>query len=89
VDITSYVLEFEINRGFPGELDTVADAGTATIVLDNRDRRFDPSYAAGPYFGNLKPGKQVRIRVTYSPTWPGVREKNDSLSQTAQRRHPY
>jgi hypothetical protein len=65
IDITSYVLEWESSRGFSSELDTVAQAGTATIVLDNRDRRFDPTYAAGPYFGNLNPGKQVRIRVTY------------------------
>lgn len=66
VDITTYVLELNIERGFGDELDTVAEAGTATIVLDNRDRRFDPTYAAGPYFGNLKAGKQVRVRATYN-----------------------
>src|SRR6185503_6046467 len=68
VDITSYVQSLDIDRGFGDELDTVADAGTAVLLLDGSNRRFDPTYAAGPYFGNLKPGKQIRIRATWSGT---------------------
>jgi len=51
-------------RGRQQELDVV-QPGTATVELDNSARRFDPNNAAGPYFGNLLPGRRVRIRATY------------------------
>jgi hypothetical protein len=40
------------------------DSGSATVVLDNRDRRFDPMYSSGPYYGNLQPRRQIRIDAT-------------------------
>lgn len=51
--------------GRDAEMDQ-AQAGTLSLVLDNRDRRFDPLHNLGPYYGNLKPRK--RIRVTASGT---------------------
>lgn len=49
--------------------------GSLRFVLDNSDRRFDPSYTAGPYYGDLVPGVPVRVRTTYSATtrtrWSG------------------
>jgi hypothetical protein len=48
------------------------DAGTATIPLDNTDRRFDPTNLAGPYVGGIivasfvKPCANVRVSATYS-----------------------
>lgn len=41
------------------------DAGQATLTLDNRDRRFDPQNAAGPYYANLK-ARRLRITVNYA-----------------------
>jgi len=60
VDITSYVRSMSVRRGRTNELENF-EAGTARIVLDNRDRRFDPFYTSGPYYGNLKPRTKVRI----------------------------
>jgi hypothetical protein len=37
--------------------------GSATVVLNNRDRRFDPYYTSGPYYGKLLPRRQIRIRA--------------------------
>ncbi len=68
VDITQYVRNepsIRINRGRPSELQAFS-AGTMTLTLSNRDRRFDPSHAAGAYFGNLIPGKQIRVRATWN-----------------------
>jgi hypothetical protein len=68
VDITQYVRNepsIRINRGRPSELDAFS-AGTMSLTLNNRDRRFDPSHAAGAYFGNLIPGKQIRVRATWN-----------------------
>ncbi|MBB2914850.1 hypothetical protein FHS43_006162 [Streptosporangium becharense] len=48
------------------------EAGTATIELDNRDRRFDPTHLGGPYVAagrtQLMPMRPIRIRAT----WAGV-----------------
>jgi len=62
-DITSYVRVVSIRRGKQHELDRY-EAGTATLVLDNRDRRFDPDYAAGPYYDNVRVMAWIRIRAT-------------------------
>jgi len=62
-DISAFVRSISCHRGRSSEFDTF-QAGTLQIVLDNRDRRFDPNYAAGPYFGNLLPMRRIRFRTT-------------------------
>jgi hypothetical protein len=57
----------EISRGTSDDWNWVAD-GSANVVLSNRDRRFDPFNATGPYFGNLLPRRQIRIRATSGGT---------------------
>jgi len=65
VDITSYVRAGSVRSGRTNELEEY-QAGSCSLTLDNRDRRFDPLYASGPYYGNLKARRQCRIRATYS-----------------------
>lgn len=62
-NVTSYVRSINISRGRNDDW-TNFDSGSATLVLDNRDRRFDPTYSAGPYYGNLQPRRQVWIDAT-------------------------
>lgn len=64
-DITDYVRGLNIQRGRNSEFTTYS-AGTASIRLDNRDRRFDPEHTSGPYYGDLVPMVPVRITTTYS-----------------------
>jgi hypothetical protein len=59
-DVTTYVRAFSVRRGRASEVENF-EAGTANLVLDNRDRRFDPFYTSGPYYGNLVPRRQIRI----------------------------
>lgn len=66
-DVTSYVRAIEISRGRADETQNF-ESGTASVVLDSRDRRFDPFYSAGPYYGKLEPRRQIRIRATVSGT---------------------
>lgn len=66
-DVTSYVRGMEISRGVNDDWQLVAD-GSATVTLSNRDRRFDPFNASGPYYGNLLPRRQIRIRATHAAT---------------------
>lgn len=72
-EVTNYVLterSVSSSRGRSSELDDHR-AGTVSLVLTNSDRRFDPTYAAGPYYGNLKPGVPVKLEaVANSTTYP-------------------
>ncbi len=63
-DVTAYVRGLSTSRGVPDDWTLTAD-GSAQVVLSNRDRRFDPFYTAGPYYGKLLPRRQIRIRATY------------------------
>lgn len=64
-EVTAYVRNVSISRGRSSELDDF-QAGSATIVLGNRDRRFDPDYTSGPYYPNLLPRRQVKVEAVYS-----------------------
>lgn len=66
-DITAYVLSVDTKRGRQYENDRI-EAGTCSLLLDNSDRRFDPTYPAGPYYPNVLPRKRIRV----SATWLGT-----------------
>lgn len=65
-DVTTWVREMSIDRGPGGDWDT--SDGTATVVLNNRTRLFDPFFTSGTYYGKLLPRRQIRIRATYNGT---------------------
>lgn len=76
IDVTDYVNSIETSRGRQSELDTFP-AGTATINLDNHDRRFDPLNTSSPYNGDLVANTPIRIRADLGaggikPIWYGV-----------------
>ena len=56
-------LEVGDNRTFTGY--KFPDVGTCRVTLDNSTRRFDPYYASGDLYGNILPGRFIRVRVTY------------------------
>lgn len=62
-DITSTVRSCSVNRGRSSDFENF-DTGTAQIVLDNRNRAYDPFNTAGPNYANLTPRKQIRIQAT-------------------------
>lgn len=74
VDVTGDVRFWDTWRGRNRELEAF-QPGRATVVLDNRDRQYDSVNAAGPWFGNVKPMRRLRIRETFSgvtyPTFDG------------------
>jgi hypothetical protein len=61
-DISIYVREASTHRGAQRELERI-EAGTASIVLDNRDGRFTPLNPASPYYPNILPMRRIRIRA--------------------------
>lgn len=67
-DVSAYVrAPIIINRGTTSALSGISP-GSMTLVLDNRDRRFDPAYSSGPYYGNLVPMTKVRLIATVGAT---------------------
>ena len=85
-DITSYARSTTTSRGRRRALDRFT-TGTASIVLDNRDRRFDPTNTASPYYNStvgasgIVPGVPILIRATWNGvTYPIFRGFIDSWS---------
>lgn len=64
-DISAYARSLSVRRGRSHERDTVS-ASHLTVVLDNLDGRFDPSYTSGAYYPNVVLNVPIRLRVTYS-----------------------
>jgi hypothetical protein len=72
-NVTAYVTSVNVRRGRSRELDRFS-TGTATVVFNNEDRRFDPLYSAGPYFGKILPRLRVQITSDEVPIFDGVIE---------------
>jgi hypothetical protein len=66
-DITEYVREVKIHRGRSDDWDD-SFVSTATLVLNNDDRSFDPFDVGGTWFNKLRPRRQIRIQGIISGT---------------------
>lgn len=68
-DVSAYVRSFEVRRGRQRSTEQFA-AGTASVVLDNRDARFDPLNTSGPYtvggITGVVPMRPIRISAVYN-----------------------
>jgi hypothetical protein len=83
-DITDRLLSASTTRGKSQALDRI-DAGTIDITLDNSDRLFDPLYEAGFYFGQLIPGREVRVSCNDYPVVYGFIDDLDIIYQPSNR----
>lgn len=76
VDVTEYVQELNINRGRTDNLQDF-NAGTCTIVLNNNDRRFDPSNTASPYIdpttslSGVVPRRKIEVKYGSTSLFTG------------------
>lgn len=64
-DISSYVRGFTSSRGSARELQRI-EAGTGSVLVDNRDRRFTPLLSSSPYFPDVVPMRRIRATATWS-----------------------
>jgi hypothetical protein len=72
-DVTAYVRSVFLRRGRSRELDRFT-TGTANVVFNNEDRRFDPLNESGPYFGKIRPRLRVTIAKDSISLFDGVIE---------------
>jgi hypothetical protein len=72
-DITNYARSISTSRGRRRALDRFG-TGTCQITLDNRDRRFDPTNTASPYYNSTVgvSGVVPSVPVVVRATWNGV-----------------
>lgn len=70
-DVSQYLLGVQVNRGKSRELDRY-NAGQSSVVFDNRARTFDPLYTSSPYFGQIVPHREIRIKSNGSALFYGV-----------------
>ena len=67
VDITDEVDQISIRRGRDRIFESYTP-GTATISWWDPNGDWNPDYAAGPYYGQILPMRQVMIQTTYNGT---------------------
>jgi hypothetical protein len=67
---TKFGRQYELNR---------MEAGTASVTLNDFQRRYDPANGNSPYYPNVIPMRKIRIRVlhngTYYPIYRGFVER--------------
>jgi hypothetical protein len=72
-DVTSDVMSLSVRRGRSRQLEEF-QAGAASIVLDNSDRKFDPAAgtAITPYGASMRPRKQVVVESNGQRVFTGL-----------------
>ena len=83
-DITDRLVSVSTSRGKNTALDRI-DAGQLNLVVDNYDRLFDPLYVDGFYFGQLIPGKEIRISSNGFPVIYGYVDDLDIVYEPGNR----
>lgn len=70
VDISNRVRTINITRGKSRELDRFT-AGLASVDLNNNDRAFDPEYTSSPFYSQITPRRDIRIKANGSAVFYG------------------
>lgn len=71
VDITTRLREWGWRYGRNDELGEFPP-GSGYVLLDNRDRAFDPDYTSGPWHGYIKPRRAFKLTAKIGSTVYGV-----------------
>ena len=70
VDVTSDVVEINVNRGRSRQLDSF-DSGTMNFTLRNNTRKYDPTNLASPFYGSIEPRRRVRLSANSTYLYTG------------------
>lgn len=72
-DVTGFVRSLRTNRSKSRILDNKFQVGTSTVVLDNKDRTFDPTAgtAVTPFANQIQPSRDVVISTAGSAVYRG------------------
>jgi hypothetical protein len=70
-DVTQYLTGISISRGKNRELDRF-NAGHVMATFNNKNRYFDPTYAASPFYGQIVPRRDIRISANGTVQFTGI-----------------
>jgi hypothetical protein len=72
-DVSAYVTQISVNRGKSRALDRY-QSGVVSVTFNNRNRFFDPTYLASPFYGQIVPRRDVRITANNELVFLGTTE---------------
>jgi hypothetical protein len=72
-DVSAYVTQISVNRGKSRALDRY-QSGVVTVQFNNRNRYFDPTFVASPFYGQIVPRRDVRITANNELVFLGTTE---------------
>lgn len=75
-DVSEYVQVISIQRGKSRALDRYS-AGQARVTFNNRNRYFDPTFTASPFYGQIVPRRDVRVWANGQIVFVGTTEDWD------------
>jgi hypothetical protein len=84
-DVSAYVTSISVNRGKSRALDRY-QSGNVNVTFNNRNRFFDPTFVASPFYGQIVPRRDVRISSNYQAAYTATRTNlvtNPSLETNA------
>jgi hypothetical protein len=59
-DVSAYVRQIQVSRGKSRALDRY-QSGNVNVTFNNRNRFFDPTFLASPFYGQIVPRRDIRI----------------------------
>ena len=81
VDVSADVRFMSMQSSQRARLSNTFDPGRLVLQLDNKTRKYDPLYAAGPYFSFLRAGRGAQVTITHASaartdaTWYGETDR--------------
>ena len=72
-DVSAYVTSISVNRGKSRALDRY-QSGVVNVTFNNRNRFFDPTFVASPFYGQIVPRRDVRITANNELVFLGTTE---------------
>jgi hypothetical protein len=72
-DVSAYVTQISVNRGKSRALDRY-QSGVVNVQFNNRNRFFDPTFVASPFYGQIVPRRDVRITANGELVFLGTTE---------------
>jgi hypothetical protein len=72
-DVSAYVTQISVNRGKSRALDRY-QSGVVSVTFNNRNRFFDPTFLASPFYGQIVPRRDVRITANNELVFLGTTE---------------
>lgn len=84
-DVATDASQVTIRRGRESQIFENIDPSQCSVLLNNEERTYDPMYNAGPWYGNIRPGKRMQVITEGVVLWEGKAADWDLAYSTSGR----